>query len=460
MKRLIERGLMYGNLVHVNAPALVARYNRALKHLTGRETSLTDFHIDIAGYSPEIGAEFADTRYLNHAGVNRQFILLTLDQKTAPLLEAHFSTSRSILRQFIDSNEAQLFALTAKDAVAGELVNSVFDVSHPGRLFDIRDIRVEADTTSETVAQAAELGAMINRFKTEPDAWYDDVLIAKMIGLAKDTGDVIRNPVRLDTARFEQGNFWTSHFGGLYIFRDVEAPAAIVCGPVKPDDVPIKDVVRIDDHAGIARFLQANDLAEPIVKARGIDAGAILQQKMDFILINHAAEQGASLADPDRRQLRGLARRFVQDLPKAYHGLDALHRWATQGGPWPRISADHPAYFYALRAADVPDADLVNRLLAQLTPLDARQLFICHKELFYQTYAGWPEGKKDFVSRFLEQEYLTDKAGARAALFGHDAPMEAPEATPPQGPWTHSNTKRVSEATLTRVGPWHSVRRR
>ncbi|MBR9650117.1 hypothetical protein IT775_03135 [Thalassobius aquimarinus] len=36
MKRLIDRGLMLGNLIHVSSPALVERYNRALAHLTGK----------------------------------------------------------------------------------------------------------------------------------------------------------------------------------------------------------------------------------------------------------------------------------------------------------------------------------------------------------------------------------------------------------------------------------------
>ncbi len=57
MKRLIEKGLMFGNLHHVESPALVDRYNRALKHLTGKQTALGDFHIDISGYSPEVGDE-------------------------------------------------------------------------------------------------------------------------------------------------------------------------------------------------------------------------------------------------------------------------------------------------------------------------------------------------------------------------------------------------------------------
>jgi len=110
MHRLIQRGLMFGNLIEVASPVLVERYNRALKHLTGKTTNLTDFHIDISGYSPEIGDELNDHLYLNHGGCNRQFILLTTDQKSAPLLNIKFSTSRDILRHFIEENEPQLFA--------------------------------------------------------------------------------------------------------------------------------------------------------------------------------------------------------------------------------------------------------------------------------------------------------------------------------------------------------------
>ena len=43
MKRLIQRGLMFGNLIEVSSPALVERYNRALKHLTGKTTKLDRF---------------------------------------------------------------------------------------------------------------------------------------------------------------------------------------------------------------------------------------------------------------------------------------------------------------------------------------------------------------------------------------------------------------------------------
>jgi len=448
MRRLIEKGLMFGNLVPVDSPALVERYNRALLKLAGRETRLADFHIDISGFSPEVGDELGDLGYLNPSGANRQFILLTTEQKTAPLLNAEFSTSRGILRRWIEENEAQLFALTARDAVAGELDGTVFDLSTPARLFDIRRITVRADTTGGHVAEARKLAERIARFRSEPDAWWDDVLIAEMIGLAKVTGDVTRTPVDLPARTFEQPNFWTAHFGGLYVFRGVEHPAAISVGPKAAlGPLPIERVHDLAERNAIARFLEANGLVEPIVKARGVDAAAILQQKIDFILLDAADALGMDLAGATRADLRRFAARLGERVPAEALGLAALLRWVEGGGPWPRITSEHPAYFYSLRARAHADRDLVNMLLAELSPLDVRQLFICHKPAFYAAYRGWSEAKKAYVADFLAREYQIDKAGTRAALFGPEPGMEEP-------------APEAAEADLVHlVGPWGAVRR-
>jgi hypothetical protein len=435
---------MFGNLVHISSPALVERYNRALRHLAGKTTALTDFHVDISGYSPEIGQELDDPLYLNPNGVNRQFILLTTEQKRAPLLNVKFSTSRDILREFIEMNEAQLFALTATDAVAGELVNSVFKLTTPRDLLDLRKIEIEADTVGGTLRKAEQLAGMVERFKTQEDAWFDDVLIAEMIETARETGDVTRNPVHLRHTAFDQRNFWTAHFGGLYLFPDLDYPAAICMGDA-PEDLPLEHVFDPTQRHQIAAFLNDNTLVETIIEARGVNSSAVLQQKMDFLTIHAAADAGVDLTGLDRSDMRRLARNHADHLPEAYHGLAQLLRWASDGGPWPRITSDHPAYFYTLRAADTPNRDLVNMLLAELAPLDPRQMFICHKELFYRTYSTWPDTKKAYVADFLAREYQVDKAGARAALFGHEPDM--------------SGTDRVSDAVIARVGPWGAVGR-
>lgn len=448
MKRLIEKGLMFGNLIEVSSPALVERYKRAMKHLCGRETRLDDFHIDISGYSPEIGAELGDDLYLNPNGANRQFILLTTAQKHAPLLHSKFSTSRGIIRQFIDSNESQLFALTARDAVAGELQNSVFEISSPAKLLDIRRITVEADTIGGHVADAGKLGLKIEQFRNAPDAWRDDVLIAEMITLAKKTGDVTRVPITLPQMVFEQPNFWTSHFGGLYVFRDVRFPALISSlGRESLGSMPISPVFDMTNRNQIADWLERNELAEPIVQARGMDAAAVIRQKMDFILVDAADALGIEIGDARRTELRQIAQRLGANLPHAFQGLASLLRWIEAGGPWPRLTSEHPAYFYTLRAKAHKDRDLVNMLLSELAPMDVRQMYITHKELFYANYATWSDRKRTYVADFLAREYAVDKQGAREALFGPEPGMDGrkrPEPSPAR------NLGRV-------VGPWGSV---
>lgn len=440
---------MFGNLFHVASPVLVERYNRALMHLIGKRTDLTDFYVDISGYSPEIGHEFQDHLYLNHAGVNRQFILVSTDQKRAPLLNAKFSTSRAILREFMEANEAELFALTATDAVAGELVNSVYDISSLLKLFDIRKIRVEADTTEGTVKTARKLADKVDRFLQEEDAWFDDVLIGEMIQLAAKTGDVTRNPIKLKHMEFEQGNYWTEHFGPLYLFPAVKHPAVITAGDkTELDDLPMKYVFDMTDRNSIAHFLDLNGLAEPIVQARGVSATAILRQKMDFILIDAVADHVEHLPERTPSEMRRLARQFSALLPDEFHALASLVNWAENNGTWPRINSEHPAFFYTLRAADHPDKELVNMLLAELSPKDIRQLYICHKELFYAHYLGWPDAKKTFVADYLEREYQVDKAGARDALFGHEPDMAEETGGGP-----------VPPDLIQRVGPWGAARK-
>ncbi len=474
VRRLIEKGLMYGGLVPVESPVLVERYRRALRHLTGRETQLADFHLDISGFSPEIGDELGDPLYLNPAGFDRQFILVDLAQRRAPLLNAQFSTSRAVLKRFIAENEAELFALLARDAVAGALVNSVYAADSPARLLDLRQVRVEADTTGGAVATAERLQALIARFRAEPDAWWDDALIAEMVRLAEVTGDLTRNPLSLRAMTFEQGNFWTAHFGGAYVFRDAAHPAVIAAGEAEAmRPLPI-DVIGLGDRTAIAVFLEKNALAEPIVTARGPEAGAVLRQKMDFIAADVAGAEGLLPEGAGRRELRTLARRLAGRLPPEWEGLAALVAWAEEGARWPRITSEHPAYFYTLRARRGPDDDLVNRLLSELSPLDARQLFICHKEAFYAAYRAWPEAKKAFVADLLAREYLVDKAGVREALFGPEEAMEAPRP----GPWAvrapgeppplpreppplpAERRRPDGDDLIARVGPWGAVERR
>jgi len=89
----------------------------------------------------------------------------------------------------------------------------------------------------------------------------------------------------------------------------------------------------------------------------------------------------------------------------------------------------------------------VNMLLTELSPMDIRQMFIIHKELFYAQYMQHGrDRKKTYVADFLAREYQVDREGARTALFGPEPSMDElhrpqmaegpkPVRPPITGPW-------------------------
>lgn len=452
---LIERGLMFGGLIRVNSPAWVARYNRALQKLTGKTTALTEFHIDLSGTSPEIGDELGDLDYLDPPGGTRQFILLTTEQKTAPLLNADLSVDRDILQQFIEANESQLFTLTARDAVVGEMDEGVWQMAAPADLKAIRRLTVSADTTTGQMAESERLTAMIDRFRSEKDAWWDDVLIAQMIEQAQKSGDVTRNPVRLGRTSFEVGDFRTSEFGGVYVIRSAREPAMIFSDKAQAKPVDGVLVMSLDDRNQIAAWMARCGLTEVIATQRSPRIAAVIRQKIDFILVDAAIRLGIDTGSASRSDLRRAASRMADQLPPEVRGLAALAAYAEEGGDWPVIDSANPAYFYAIRATPGPHRETVNMLIAELAPHDVRALFILNKALFYRLYRGWDAKKQAYVAEQLAREYQIDKEGTREALFGPEAPMtEAmPRRTP--SPWDSAARPAPPDSTArTAAGPW------
>ena len=452
MKGLREKGLLFGDLVKITAPDLVARYNRALRYLTGRETRLGAFHLDISGHSPEVGEEFGDALYLNREGHNRQFILLSPAQRHAPLLQARYSTSRAILRQFIDANESDVCALTARGVVAGELLNSDFSLQSFTGLQESRSITIRADVIGGPPGDAKRLAALIARFQTEPEGWRDETLIAEMIALSQPTGEATQAPLALPEMTFEQPNFWTSDFGGAYVFRRARLPVTILSDPAATQDRPPPGrLLSTADRNALADWLTRNGLVEMAVAARGPETAALLRQKMDFILLAEAERLGLPLRNADRLDLRRSAGDLGPNLPDAWRGLSEVLRWAEAGGRWPEISSEDSAYFHLLRAAPGPDRELVEMLLAELAALDLRRLHLFHLPMFLRQHEGWSADKRRWVEDFLMQERELDQTGARAALYGPEPEMDAaPRSAVSQGrvaPMRAAETRERSRGT-------------
>ena len=429
--KLLDTGLRYGNLVHLTSKALVRRYKSALERLTGKTTDMEDFHVDISGFSPEI-ATVLGRDYLNHNGCNRQFILVTMDQLGAPLLEARFSVSKTILSRFFEENKGRLEYILGHDALCGEIENSVFQIEKPEDLLAVDEVFMVYETATGLFAKSKELLGKVEEFESDPEKAFDGSFLSSMLDLSRQTGDVTRHPFELTGDEIHAPNYWTDHFGGVYLFRKVngkDIPETFI--PVQDDAIDADAfeyrLLPFSNRAGIGRFLKKNKLVEEIVDISEAKARRILTMKRDFLIIGAAADQGIFEGIIHDNQIRSLEKALGENAPKALEAIDAALAYLDGNGPRPDLSAEHPGYFYLLRGAKGLTKSLVNMLLAELCPFDAQKLFIFHKAAFYAAYSTWPEAKQEFVAEFLVRSYVKNKVGLRSELFGEDVPFTGKE---------------------------------
>ena len=180
--------------------------------------------------------------------------------------------------------------------------------------------------------------------------------------------------------------------------------------------------IPITDRKALAGFLIGDGLVERIADRDDPGSRDILSEKLELIALDHAGnggeDNGVGAFDPVA--LRRYIQQRVDDLPPAFHGLQTVLRGIEQDQSMARIDPGDPAFFYLYRSSDHKDRDLVNHLLARLTPLDCRQLFICNKDLFYELYEGWSDAKRTLVADYLTRHYQGRQGEIWTRLYGHD----------------------------------------
>ena len=142
--------------------------------------------------------------------------------------------------------------------MAVEPVDGALDAASPAGPPAIRRTAVQACTTRPTGA----LRERMRRFRSEPGAWWNSVLVAEVIEFARRTHDVTRAPRALDRASSEAPDFHTPHFGGRHILRVAAEPMAIACEPL---GLP-GPAIRLADRDAVAPVPVEEDLAERIVR--------------------------------------------------------------------------------------------------------------------------------------------------------------------------------------------------
>lgn len=433
MQRLIEEGLRFGGLLHIDAAHLVERYNAALTAFGLPATKLTDFYIDASGYSYEVALEMGNAAYLDPKGINRRFIILSPDQADLPLIRTSFSADGQVVRAFFAANDRMVRAVTLKDALYGEIENLVFDVDRPADVLGIRDVRFIVRTPSGLLEQAQALKVKIDRFLDEPDSWQDAGLLDAIAEGASRVGDVRRNGFLPRDLTFRWPEvFWTSHFGGAYVIANDHG--SVMIGD--PDQLQPKpfgaSIIALHETPVLFSFLEEQRLMEPF-NARWLKESGILDHRLKLLVAellmlgDHSFD--ATPMIEDRYLSRWIADNMVKLNPdrrfRVISQMRSLLDTPAEAEAYERRLTPEQRFYFRRAMPDVPGAGDINRIIVEHLPFDALSTFILNKRRFYDIYETYTERQKAFAVDYLTTHYAPNthdrwrmRAKVREAFFG------------------------------------------
>lgn len=425
MDLLRENALIFGRLLPVEEPHLVDRYNKALKAFGLQPTQQKFFEIDRTGFSPQIAEELGDPLYLDPNEVNRRFIILTPAQQDLPVVHTAFSNTSQLVYEFFEKNRRAIDALTIKDVIYGEIEDSVAKVEDIEDLLSINQVEFRVLSAEDVLGKAAELGELVDRLKQEPNAWRDDALLNQMVELAKVCGDIRENALVPDQVIFRHNAFWTSHFGGIYVFVDPEM-TTVISDPAAPGFRRSRpwqvSYLSIRDSDRVFRFLASSGRLD-LPRGSWVERSGYLEHRAEMAVrdLIHRVEPATDLNAADKVWLQTWIARNADMINKegTFPFLNAAKREIAQLGQL-RLEEVFPLHrFLVVRAKpDHPDAWLVNRLISDFVPSDFVSRYIFNKQGFYRDYEGFPDNWRSHVVEILKSSYLKDEAGFRERLYG------------------------------------------
>ncbi|MCO5065091.1 MAG: hypothetical protein M9924_11845 [Rhizobiaceae bacterium] len=425
MDLLRQNELIYGRLLPVEEPHLIERYNKALKAFGLKPTKLKKFEIDRTGFSPQVANELGDLLYLDPNEVNRRFIILTPQQIDLPVVHTAFSNTGQLIFEFMSKNSRAIDALTIKDVIYGEIEDSVNKVESIEDLLSINQVEFKVLSAEDVLGKAAELGKLVDRLKLEPDAWRDDKLLNRMVELAKVTGDIRENALVPDQVIFRHNAFWTSHFGGIYVFIDKDM-TTVIGDPTAPGFKRSRpwqvSYLSITDADRVFRFLAGTGRLE-LPRASWIEQSGYLEHRAEMAIraMIREAEPQRDLTDASLVWFQTWIQTHADMINRegTFPFLNAAKREIAQYGQIRLEEMPPPLRFLVVRARpDHPDAWLTNRLISDFVRFDFVSRYVFNKQGFYKDYDSFTPQWRENVVETLKSSYLKDKAAFREHLYG------------------------------------------
>lgn len=430
---LIEYGLRFGGLLKISEEHVVQRYNKALVRFGLKPVAAAPLYIDLCGFSLEVAAKLGDMHYLDPAQVNPRFIIVSAAQARAPLVHSSFSSSKKLFQAFFRLNAAAIELITLKDAIYGEIENSLLRAQTVEDILSFPHVDFEFNTVDGLLEDADRMEELIERFRSDDTAWTDVGLMSDIVELARKCGDVRKNPININSTRFRHPKtFSTTLFGGATI---IDGTVVGKRAELLKVSVGRTTIIDIDDCQQVLGYLELNDLLEE-PNMDWLVSSNFLHHRIVMLAADILAGKVESL-DPfvEDKYPEAIMQNNVGILMEnpVFRELDRLRTLIMNAGH--AVASDYlrgmsPKAKAIVRRAAPGRASTndVNRILSCYFPADYLCEFILDKPAFYAQFKQLDPVRRDFAVKLIKTRYMpyglksdSHKQAIKDVFFGkHD----------------------------------------
>lgn len=409
----LPRALLHG-LLPVDDELRVGRYWDALDALGIRAERRRRFHVDAAGFSPEIADDLKDPHYLRSSVLHAHAILVGEDQLGAPLVHPSLGYAADAFREITRKDRREIGAITLREPLLGEVRQPSTHFSSPEQLADLSSFEIHFRTPGGLVRGARRLEAMKDEFMRSQQRWLDDDFIGEMLELARRVRDLGTLSERFVSSRHSLGLFYAPAFGGSYVLEESGASASrattwvLTLEPGNEIDADYRSargrrvVVETLDPVSAAAALERHGIAA--FDARELRRSRELSRVRRWVALDHLLARDPEAAG-DATEAALLDRmRAEREPPVEYAELEDLIRRVEAGRG--RVDPDALSPVTKIRAlcctstrADV--RRFVAHMKAFVDPVDLESLWRHAPDVFFGRLPGLDRARREAFGRWL-----------------------------------------------------------
>jgi len=207
-------------LVRVHEPGLRERCEAALAWIGIDSPKLESFHLDAAGYSPEIADALGDPYYLGRGPLAPCAVIASIEQLRAPLLHPGLGHAAHAWRALTARAATPIAALTLREPLVAEIQPVGGPPASPFLLADMTQVEIRFGSPGGLVRDLERLEAMQAEFLASDRLWLDDAWLEDLRGLAERVRRVDCTPDALRPSVHPLALFYVPAFGGSYVLEE------------------------------------------------------------------------------------------------------------------------------------------------------------------------------------------------------------------------------------------------